>query len=113
MDLGSTIEVEYEVTSTNRPYLAGFESFQFPDALEAKSVQLTAPANVKIHKLISGPAGGVAEKSRIADGKQVFSWTAEKVCALPSESQLPPEWTYNAGVGFFVGDVNDYYRELQ
>jgi len=35
------------------------------------------------------------------------------VAALPSEAQLPPEWTFNPGVTFFVGNASDYYRELQ
>jgi hypothetical protein len=35
------------------------------------------------------------------------------VAALPSEGQLPPDWTFNPAVTYFVGDVNDYYRELQ
>jgi transglutaminase-like putative cysteine protease len=113
VDLGSTIEVEFEITSTNRPYLAGFETFQFPDALEAKSVQLTAPAGVKIQKRLSGPGGSVKEEVKLADGRQVFAWTAKKVPALPAEGQLPPDWTFNPGVSFFVGDANDYYRDLQ
>ena len=25
---------------------------------------------------------------------------------------MPPAWTYGAGVGFFIGDANDYYRKL-
>ncbi len=113
VDLGSTIEVEFEITATNRPFLAGFESFQLVDELESKSVELTAPVNVKIQKRISGATGRVTENIKTADGRQDFSWTAEKAKALPAESQLPPEWTYNSGVGYFVGDVNDYYRELQ
>ena len=113
VDIGSTIEVEFEITSTNRPFLAGFEPFQFPDALETKSVELTAPANVKIQKLISGAGGSVKENSKTENGQQVFSWTADKVKPQPAEGQLPPEWTFNPGVTYFVGDVNDYYRELQ
>ena len=113
VEIGSTIEVEYEITSTNRPYIAGYESFQFPDALDAKLWKLTAPAGVKVQRYLSGPSGSVKEDIKTAGGKQVFSWTADKVAALPSESQLPPEWTYNPGVTFFIGDANDYYRELQ
>jgi len=113
VDLGSTIEVEFEITSTNRPYLAGFETFQFPDALESKSVHLTAPAAVKIQKRLSGPGGSVKEAVQAADGRQVFLWTAEKVPAQPAEGQTPPEWAFNPGVSYFVGDANDYYRDLQ
>ncbi len=113
VEIGSTIEVEYEVASTNRPYLAGFEALQFPDALESKTVTLTAPGGLKIQKLLSGPAGGVKEADTLADQRQVLTWTAQKVAALPSENQLPPDWIYHAGVSFFVGDARDYYRELQ
>jgi transglutaminase-like putative cysteine protease len=31
---------------------------------------------------------------------------------LPAETQLPPNWVYAAGVGFFVGNPADYYKEL-
>jgi transglutaminase-like putative cysteine protease len=113
VDLGSTIEVEFEITFTNRPFLAGFETFQFPDELKAKSVELTAPAGVKIEKRLSGPAGSVKETVGGEAGRQAFSWTAENVRALPSERQLPPDWTFNPGVSYFIGDVNDYYRALE
>lgn len=113
VDIGSTIEVEYEVSSTNRPYLAGYEAFQFPDALDAKSVVLTAPRGVKVQRHLSGAVGSVKEDLKTMDGRQEFSWTAENVAPVPSEGQLPPQWTYSPGVSFFIGDANDYYRELQ
>ena len=113
VEIGSTIEVEFEITATNRPFLAGFESFQLPDELASKSVALTTPTNVPVRRMISGADGGVKVSSQIVGGRQVFSWTAEKVPALPAETQLPPEWTYDSGVSFFIGDANDYYRELQ
>jgi hypothetical protein len=113
VEIGSTIEVEYEVTSTNRPYLSGFEAYQFPDELESKTVTLTAPAGLKIQKRLSGAAGGVKEADQLADKRQVFTWTAQQVAALPSEGQLPPDWVYHSGVTFFVGDADDYYRALE
>lgn len=113
VEIGSTIEVEFEIASTNVPYVADFESFQFPDELKTKSVELTAPADVKIHKRISGRDGIVREDLKTADGRQVFSWTADNVPALPSEGQLPPDWIYDPGVSIFTGSANDYYRELR
>ena len=103
VEIGSTIEVEFEITSTNRPYLAGFETLQFPDALESKSVHLDRAGSLKIQKLLSGPAGGVKEADTPADRRQVLTWTAQKVAALPSENQLPPDWIYHAGRELFCG----------
>ena len=43
VDIGSTIEVEFEVGDQNKPFLSGFEPFQLPDELDQKSFRLTAP----------------------------------------------------------------------
>ncbi len=34
VDIGSTIEVEFEITTKGKPFSAGFESFQLPDELD-------------------------------------------------------------------------------
>ena len=64
VEVGSTIEVEFEIISTNKPFLAGFESFQLPDEMEQKSFTLTAPAGVKIQRLVSGAPGMVHEQDQ-------------------------------------------------
>jgi transglutaminase-like putative cysteine protease len=112
VDVGSTIEVEFEIAFTNKPFISGFESFQLPDGLEQKSFVLTAPAGVKIQRLVSGAAGMIASRQTNSGGRQEFQWQAEKVAALPAETQLPPEWVYAAGVGYFAGDAADYFNEL-
>ena len=112
VDIGSTIEVEFEVSYTNKPFLAGFESFQLPDDLDQKSFALNAPADVKVHRLISGARGIVREQDRQDGNRQEFLWQSGKVAALPAETQLPPEWVYSAGVGYFIGSVTNYLDEL-
>ena len=112
VDIGSTIEVEFEITRTNRPFAAGFEAFQLPDELDQKSFQLTAPAKLHIAKMVTGTAGDIHAETKTADGREVTTWRAEKVKALPAESQLPPDWTYLDGVAYFIGDVNAYYAQL-
>jgi len=113
VEIGSTIEVEFAITDKpGKPYLAGFESFQLPDALEYKTFTVTAPEDVKVQRLVSGPAGIIRARRTNTDGKNIFSWQASGVQALPAENQLPPEWTYAATVGFFIGDAKDYYRDL-
>jgi len=111
VDVGSTIEVEFAVACTNKPFLAGFESFQLPDELEQKSFTLTAPRDVKVQRLVSGRRGIIREQDKADGGQQEFQWRSEKVAALPAEPNLPPEWVYSAGDGYFIDDVADYLKE--
>jgi transglutaminase-like putative cysteine protease len=112
VDIGSTLEVEFEITSTNRAFLAGHESFQLADQLDEKTFRLTAPRDVKIQKMVSGAAGAVQEEAKPAGQQQAFQWRAENVKALPAEPALPPEWVYGAGVDYFVGDLKSYLKDL-
>jgi transglutaminase-like putative cysteine protease len=112
VEIGSTIEVGLEITTTNMPFVSGFESFQLPDDLDQKNFTLTAPAGVEIHERVSGPAGVIKEKRTDKDGKQTFHWQAEQVAAIPEEPQLPPEWVFDSGVSYFVGDMADYLKGL-
>ena len=113
VDIGSTIEVEYEVTTKNKPFLTGFETFQTFDDLDKKQVRLTAAPGVKVQTIVTGPAGVVKEQRSKSNGAQVFEWQAHNVKALPAEAQLPPEWVYMAGVEYFAGDVKAYLGEVQ
>ena len=112
VEIGSTIEVSFEITNKDRPFVSGFESFQLPDELEQKSFALTAPAGLEIHQRISGSASLIKAEHSEQGGQQTFRWQAEHVPALPDEPQLPPEWAYNSGVGYFAGDMSSYLKEL-
>ena len=112
VDIGSRIEVEFQIASTNKPFVAGFEAFQLPDELDEKSFRLTAPCDVKIQKIATGSGGTVKEDNKSDASKQMFAWRAENVPALPAETQLPPEWTYVAGVQYFAGDFQAYLNQL-
>src|SRR5205814_7105320 len=57
VDIGSTIEVDYEVTTKGKPFISGFETFQTFDDLDKKEVKLTAPADLAIHTLVTGAKG--------------------------------------------------------
>ena len=112
VDIGSTIEVEFEIKMKDKPFVSGYEPFQFPDDLDQKTFKITAPTDVKIQKLVSGPHGIVKENTTKDKGTQMFQWNAKNVKPLPSETDLPPEWMYQAGVGYYVGDANDYWKAL-
>ena len=112
VEIGSTIEVEYEVKMKDMPFLAGFEPFQFPDDLQAKSFTVTAPTGLQIQNMVSGPKGIVQEQHSAGSGTQTLQWQAKDVKALPDEPNLPPIWSFQSGVSYFVGDATDYWKAL-
>jgi transglutaminase-like putative cysteine protease len=112
VDIGSTIEVEFQITSHALPFVSGFESFQLPDELEKKSFAVTAPADLKIYERISGQPGLIQEQDQTNGQRQTFQWQTGRVRALPAEPQLPPDWAYNSGVSYFAGEMNLYLTEL-
>jgi hypothetical protein len=112
VEIGSTIEVEYEIAMHDMPYLSGFETFQFQDALDEKDFKLTAPADLPVHVLVSGAKGIISEKAQTTGGVQTLEWAAHNVKALPTEQQLPPAWNYLAGVDFYIGNPADYWKSL-
>lgn len=113
VDIGSTIEVELQIATKGKPYIAGFESFQLFDDLDKKDVSLSAAAGVQIQTLRTGTDGIIRQEARTPGGAKEFHWHAENVKALPAESQLPPEWIYMAGAGYYAGSFSDYLHELQ
>jgi hypothetical protein len=112
VEIGSTIEVAFEITGKDLPFISGFEPFQLPDELDRKSFALTAPVGLELLQRVSGPAGLVTMEHSAEGGKQTFRWQAEHIQALPDEPQLPPEWVFNSGVSYFVGDMASYLKEL-
>src|SRR5204862_8041654 len=105
VDIGSKIEVEFEITSKNKPFISGFEAFLMFDDLDTKDVQLTAPADLRVQTMNTGTGSFVTAETNSANGGQTFRWHAKGVKALPAEGQLPPEWVYLAGVDYFAGDL--------
>jgi transglutaminase-like putative cysteine protease len=113
VDIGSTIEVEFEITNKGKAFIAGFEPFQLRDALERKSFELTAPSqDAPLQIMVTGKAGLIWEEENTGLGTQRFKWQATNITALPAEGQLPPDWVYAAGVAYFAGDMKDYLKTL-
>jgi hypothetical protein len=113
VDIGSTIEVEYEITSKGRAFIAGFEPFQLRDGMERKSFELTAPSGgAPVQTIVTGTAGLIREERNAGPGTQRFKWQSTNMAALPEEGQLPPDWVYTAGVAYFAGDMKAYLKTL-
>jgi transglutaminase-like putative cysteine protease len=109
VDIGSTIEVEFEMVMKNVPFIGGFEPFQLPDDLQQKSFVLKAPASLNIQQMVDG---SIPLKAENADGHN-YRWSAKNIAALPAETDVPPDWVFKSGVSYFVGDYKGYLKNLK
>jgi transglutaminase-like putative cysteine protease len=112
VEIGSTIEVEFELSVRGKPFLSGYEAFQLPDGLDKKDFILKAPADVVVQSHVSGPTNLIKETALQNNDQKVREWSAQNQAALPAEPQTPPEWAYAAGVGYFIGNAAAYWGEL-
>ena len=112
VEVGSTLDEEYEITMKGKPFISGFEAFQLPDALEKKTVKIEAPAKLPIASRISGSASAPTESITTNGSVRNLAWSAQTMKALPAEKQTPPEWLCIPGVTYFVGDFPGYLKEL-
>jgi transglutaminase-like putative cysteine protease len=113
VDIGSTIEVEYELDMKDMPYLGGFEPFQLPDGVQQKTFTLNAPSGLKIQTMVTGDAPLHPASPAAANGSQSWQWSATNITALPAEEEAPPDWVYKPGVAYYVGDFQDYLKKLK
>ncbi|HVU33302.1 MAG TPA: DUF3857 domain-containing protein [Opitutaceae bacterium] len=112
VEIGSTIEVAYQITEHDRPYISGFQAFQLIDAMQQKSFELVAPAGLAVRLRINDPAHRIHSEKHLLDGRQDFIWDVKDTAALPDEQDVPAAWLWQTGVGFFVGDENAYLSDL-
>lgn len=111
VDIGSTIEVEFEMVMKNVPFIGGFEPFQLPDDLQQKSFVLKAPAGLNIQQMVDGGIPLNAQQTT-KDG-QNYHWSAKNIAALPAETNVPPDWVFKSGVSYFIGDYKGYLKNLK
>jgi len=113
VDIGSTIEVEFEMVMKNVPFIGGFEPFQLPDDLQQKSFVLKAPAGLKVQQMIDGAIPLTASHAEADANGLNDRWTAKNIAALPAETSLPPDWVFKSGVSYYIGDYKAYLKELK
>ncbi|MFO1477441.1 MAG: DUF3857 domain-containing protein [Verrucomicrobiota bacterium] len=113
VDIGSTIETEYQVVSKHRPFIGGYEGFQLQNAVRAASTELIVPANIKVRRVLDAGNGVLQESRNTAGNTQSWLWSATNIAALPSEPGAPQPWTFLPGVIFYVGDAGAYWGRLE
>ncbi|HYH02220.1 MAG TPA: DUF3857 domain-containing protein [Bacillota bacterium] len=110
VEIGSVINVEYEISMRGRQYISGFEPFQSSEELSQKSLRIIAPNDIKISHWLSGPVGAVKRELHSAGANQEILWQTGSVAPLPAETNLPPDWTFKRGVAYFIGNPKIYLK---
>jgi transglutaminase-like putative cysteine protease len=112
VDLGSTIEVEYEIVMKGVPYIGTFEPFQLPDSLDEKSFKIVAPPGLSVMTLVTGTQSITAAAPVSGSDGQTFEWSAKNIPALAAETDTPPDWVFKPGIAYFVGDFKGYLSDV-
>jgi transglutaminase-like putative cysteine protease len=104
VDMGSVIEMEYEIKTQGLPLPAISEPFQLTDQLDHKLMRVSLPEKVAFRHAAFGPAGMIAERHSQTNGRHQFEWEVSRVNAMPAESGTPPRWAYAAQVWLQLDD---------
>ena len=113
VDIGSLIDVEYQVILHDASSIARFESFQFGDACDESTLRISVPKDLPFLHDIRGTKSLLSATAHIENDRKIFEWSAKNVAPLPDEPSTPPDWNYQTGVEFFVGSPKEYWREIQ
>jgi len=113
VDIGSIIDVEYQVAIHDASSIARFESFQVQDACDESTLRVSIPKDLPFLQDVRGMKSLLTTSTRNENGRKIFEWTAKNVAPLPDEPSTPPDWNYQTGVEFFVGSPKEYWREIQ
>ena len=112
VDVGSTISIEYEVESKNKPFYSDMFIFRNRYPVDEYRVKLKVSnrQNIKIDKK---NADTISEKVTEEGGWTTYSWTAVNQSAVVQESSFPPVWNFLPVVIVSDGNWKDYSDSLK
>lgn len=91
---GTIVDYRYTVNSESHYKSFPFSgTFQFADEfapVRAARITVIVPDRIKINAALANAGGAVQAQVREADGKRVYTWTAQNISPLASEEDMPP-----------------------
>ncbi|MEI6055631.1 MAG: DUF3857 domain-containing protein [Lentisphaerota bacterium] len=111
VEVGSTIEVEYEATTKDKPFYSDMFVFRSRYPVDKYSVDLKVSndRNILIDKK---NADALSEKITKEDDYTTYSWTAYNQSAVVQEVSFPPVWDYLPVVIVSDGNWKDYTESI-
>ncbi len=111
VEIGSILEVEYEVTVKGKPFYSDIFYFREECPVDNLKIALTIPRNVPV-RIIKKNTDNVTEKIVSDNRATCYEWSTENQTALVKEISTPPQWVFVPSIIFSTGIWKDYFETL-
>ena len=109
VEIGSIIEFEAVRECSGRPFFSSTEFFRLPDPIEAKTVRLTIPEQLRrVAVPLQSESIVVCDGLDSAGTGHWYEWTVSRAPAVREEDDLPPWYAFNPAILFSTGEWTDY-----
>ncbi|HBM15950.1 MAG TPA: hypothetical protein DD381_06370 [Lentisphaeria bacterium] len=114
VEVGSTIDLEYEATTKNKPFYSGIFVFRSKYPIEKYEVKLNISKERNLHFLDIEKKNADAISEEISENNEFTSycWTALNQSPVVEEESFPPVWTFLPTVIVSEGNWKDYTEAL-
>ncbi|HJO94791.1 MAG TPA: DUF3857 domain-containing protein, partial [Victivallales bacterium] len=112
VEIGSTIEIEYEKQIKNRPYFSGIYNFRSTSPINKYTLTLTAPCSIKLN-IAKLHNSDINETVSIKNNNNIYTWSVKKQVALKKEDSTPPLWTFVPTIFISSGNFQKYVELIQ
>jgi len=111
VEIGSTLDVEYEVTAKDKPFYSDIFYCRKEYPIDNFKVKLTIPNDVPV-KIVKRNADNVTEKITLSKGVTYYEWSITNQTALLKEVSLPPQWVFVPTIIISTGTWRNYFEQL-
>jgi len=111
VEIGSVLDVEYEITSKDKPFYSDIFYFREEYPIDRLKVTLNIPNNIPV-KIIKKNADSVTEKITSNKDSICYEWNVTNQAALLKEVSTPPQWVFVPAVIISTGDWKSYFEML-
>lgn len=111
VEIGSTIDVEYEVMVKDKPFYSNIFYFREEYPIDKLKVTLTVPKDIPI-RIIKKNADCVIEKIESGNGGTRYEWNVVNQEALLKEVSTPPQWVFVPNIIVSTGTWKSYFEIL-
>lgn len=111
VEIGSILDVEYEVTVKGKPFYSDIFYFREEYFIDSLKVAVTVPNDIPA-KIVRKNTDNVTEKIASNDRVTYYEWNAVNQPALVKEISTPPQWIFVPSIIVSTGNWENYFETL-